>query len=267
MKVISYSLWGNDNRYIIPLIKNMNLAAELFPGWKVVVYISNSTREEIKNKLELMGADVYECGESPDTRGAFWRFQALGLPEVDVVIIRDADSMLTFRDKSMVEHWLNSDKDFYLCRDHPCHVRPITCGAWGVKGAGLQKIRRIAYYNIDYSNYGDDEKFLAQFVYLNHRKEFMVFSPFILYRGERNEKFLLPRKGRTDYIGRVDSDEILKEDLMMEDVWDIDNTVPLRRLLIPYSWSWRLVHWIARNIIKKKNVQKWRDFSKLGERK
>lgn len=261
MKIISYALWGNDRRYVDPLMTNIKVAEELFPDWKVVVYISGSTTKEVKDELKSLGADVYECGESPDTRGAFWRFRALSLPDADVVIIRDADSALTVRDKSMVEHWIASDRDFYLCRDHPFHVRPIICCSWGAKGKGIEKIKNIADYDPGYSNYGDDEKFLAQFVYLKYRKEFLVFAPFLLYRGERNEELNLRRVGKTDYIGRIVAGEDCSEDAAMEALWNIDCPVPVRRWLIPYSKSWNLIHWLARNVIRKKSVQEWRDFS------
>ncbi len=261
MKIISYSLWGNDDRYLQPLLENFELAKQFFADWQIIVYISSSTNREYKNLLIQKGAIVYDCGESPDTRGAFWRFKAIDMQHAEAIIFRDADSPLTQRDSILVQHWLQSNKDFYLCRDHPHHVRPITCGLWGVKNAGIQKINYIASFDPKYSEYGDDEKYLAQAVYLKHRKDFMVFAPYLLYRDEINEPIQLKRENAKDYLGRVHLHQEDSGDRIMQDLWDKENIQPKKRWLIPYTLSWKIAHCIAAKILKK-NVQHWRDFEK-----
>ncbi len=266
MKIISYSLWGSEDRYILPLRENVEIAAELFPEWEIAVYVSRSTGADLKDWLRSRGVRVVECGESPDTRGAFWRFRALAVPGAEAVVFRDSDSALTPRDKAMVGHWLNSDRDFYLCRDHPFHARPIICCSWGAKGEGIRKIGGIADFDPVYSGYGDDEKFLAQEVYLKYRREFMVFAPFILYRGERNEPFPVPRESPMDYIGRVSLAHCDPGDEIMKEFWRRPAVKPRRRLLIPYTWSWRLAHRMAL-ILRKKGVASWRDFRREARRR
>ncbi len=263
MKVISYSLWGNQDRYILPLLNNVEIAAELFADWHIVVYVSDSLNETVKDKLKRHGCSIYECGESPDTRGAFWRFKSLILPDVEAVLFRDADSMLTPRDKAMVDCWLASNRDFYLCRDHPSHTRPIAAGLWGVRGKGISQIREIAKFDPIYANYGDDEKFLAQFVYLKHRKSFMIFAPYLLYPGEKNEEFDYQSTDYTDYLGRVYAvEDNRQQDEIMKKIHESGRHVGTRRFFVPYSTIWKIAHWMAKHLLKKKDVQDWRDFSK-----
>lgn len=264
MHVISYSLWGDDDRYILPLVKNLEIGKELFKEWKIVVYIASSTKLSIKEMLVSRGAVIYECGESPDTRGAFWRFRALSLPNVEAVIIRDADSPLTERDKALVDYWLSSDKEFYLCRDHPQHVRPLVAGLWGCRGKGIEKIKEISSFDPGYSRYGDDEKYLAQTVYLKYQQEFMVFSPYLSYRGEHPEPLDLPRTNYTDYLGRVESEESQASDQVMKAIWNQKMVKRKYRYLVPYTWSWKVVHWLCINILRRKRIQKWRNFSKIS---
>jgi hypothetical protein len=38
MKVIAFSLWGNDAKYGIGAIKNVELARQIYPDWQVWIY-------------------------------------------------------------------------------------------------------------------------------------------------------------------------------------------------------------------------------------
>jgi Tfp pilus assembly protein PilF len=49
--VITYSLWGNDERYIVPLLENLKLAPHLFPGWTIRIYIDKSVSETTRGQL------------------------------------------------------------------------------------------------------------------------------------------------------------------------------------------------------------------------
>lgn len=261
MKIISYSLWGNDDRYLLPLLDNLLIAKQLFSEWQTIVYVSKSLPQDFKDKILSHNALIYECDESPDSRGMFWRYRAILIDKAEIVIFRDADSVLTQRDQAMVKHWETSNKDFCVCRDHPSHTKPVTGGLWGVKGNGIKKIQHIARFNPKYAVHGDDEKYLAQTVYLKHRKDFMVFAPYLLYRGEINEPIQLKRENAKDYLGRVHLHQEDSGDKIMQELWDKDNIQPQKRWLIPYTLSWKIAHWIAAKILKK-NVQHWRDFEK-----
>ena len=66
MKVVSYSLWGDNPKYTIGAIRNAELVKSLYPGWKARFYTGSSVPKEITNELRLKEADVVEMQESGD---------------------------------------------------------------------------------------------------------------------------------------------------------------------------------------------------------
>lgn len=143
MKVVSFSLWGDNLKYTIGAIKNCELVNSVYPGWVSRFYIGTSTPLEIVRKLEKLGAQVVMMKEPGDWRGMFWRFEAASDPNVDVMLSRDCDSRVNFREAAAVNEWLLSDKQFHIMRDHPWHGTPILGGMWGVKYPFLKNINEL----------------------------------------------------------------------------------------------------------------------------
>ncbi len=218
MKAISFSLWGDKEEYIAPLIRNLELVRRHFPGWTIVVYADDALNPAIVDELRRGGAQVFFAGSSPDTRGAFWRYRALALPNLEAVLFRDSDSLLTARDAAFVARWEASDYPLLVCRDHPNQTAPVPAGIWGVKGRLLPELRSLVDGQQKTHAYGDDEKFLVRSVYLPWRGEMMIFSPFFRYRGERTEPEPVARLSSADYLGRRDMSEwTVWDDAAMED--------------------------------------------------
>ena len=160
MKVISFSLWGNNPKYCVGAIRNAELALKIYPGWQTRFYCGSSTPASVMDELENIGHSVFSVGtlekdgrlsfdygrdrsgfdthvilypEIGDWRGMFWRFHAAIDPSVEVMISRDCDSRLSLREKSAVDEWLASDKGFHTMHDHPYHTVPILGGMFGIK--------------------------------------------------------------------------------------------------------------------------------------
>jgi hypothetical protein len=134
MKVIAFSLWGNDPKYTLGAIQNASLAKIVYPGWICRFYIGQSTPEHIINLLqEFDNVEIVMQAEQGDWSGMFWRFEAASDPDIDVLIVRDCDSRLWFREARAVEDWLSGPKDFHVMRDHEYHATPILGGMWGVR--------------------------------------------------------------------------------------------------------------------------------------
>ncbi len=135
-KVISFSLWGNNPLYTVGAIKNADLAPQIYPGWICRFYKDATVPSEIIENLA--GRDYVEIVSmdkpSDDFLGSFWRFLAISDRDVEITIIRDADSRLNWREKAAVDEWLASGLPFHLMRDHPWHKSEIMAGMWGVKG-------------------------------------------------------------------------------------------------------------------------------------
>ena len=58
-----------------------------------------------------------------------WRFLPLMDSTVDIILSRDFDSLVTFREYSAVNQWLKSNATFHLMHDHP-----LQCGLFFLNG-------------------------------------------------------------------------------------------------------------------------------------
>tara|TARA_R110000782_G_scaffold102791_5_gene190194 strand:+ start:26536 stop:27213 length:678 start_codon:yes stop_codon:yes gene_type:complete len=166
MKVIAFSLWGDDPKYTLGAIQNASLAKIVYPGWTCRYYVGQSTPEHIIDLLkEFDNVEIVMMVADGDWTGMFWRFEAASDPNIDVLLVRDCDSRLWFREKAAVDEWLASDKVFHIMRDHEFHTAAIMGGMWGVKGDFL---RNMSHWVSTYKggNYWQtDQQFLKIVVY------------------------------------------------------------------------------------------------------
>lgn len=164
-KVISFSLWGDNPKYTIGAIRNSELAKIIYPEWTVVMHIANDVPLEVVNTLLNNSVQLIRYQEG-SWNSMFWRF--LNADSNDIVISRDCDSRLNYRERAAVDEWLNSNKDFHIMRDHRCHAVPILGGMWGSRNGILKGISSmISNYNKgEYDNkWQVDQNFLRDIVY------------------------------------------------------------------------------------------------------
>ena len=164
-KIISFSLWGDNPKYTIGAIKNLDIANKLMPNWKCRFYIDNTVPEKIVNELKEKGAEIYKYNIRGDWFSMFWRFLPASDDDVECIISRDCDSRISERETLAVDQWLKSDKLFHIMRDHPYHNVPILGGMWGVKKPLLKNMKMLVKeYGI--GNYWQtDQEFLKDVVY------------------------------------------------------------------------------------------------------
>lgn len=165
MNLISFSLWGDQPKYVVGALRNAELAPKIYPGWRCRFYCGASVPAEAMATLaSLPHVELIRMAEPGDWRSMFWRFYPASEPEVSVMISRDADSRLGGREKSAVDEWLASDRDFHVMRDHPWHNTAILGGMWGVRHGLLADMREL----IDRHPQGDfwqvDQLFLGNVI-------------------------------------------------------------------------------------------------------
>lgn len=175
-KIISFSLWGENPKYLVGAIENIDLQEQLFPDWKCRFYCHSHVDMKwinilhIKRKAEIVLVDEDPVIKRMDAPGMFWRFEVLKDKDVERFIVRDTDGRLTQREKNCILDWERSGKEFHIIRDHPQHSTKIMGGMWG---ATKQFIDRINYddlinsfNNLSYNNmYATDQEFLARIIY------------------------------------------------------------------------------------------------------
>ena len=155
-RVISFSLWGNEARYTVGALANALYAEEIYPGWICRFYISHDVDAEVVGTLKQMDNVEVVLLDKPndgDYKNSLLRFLPAGDEDVEVMISRDCDSRLGYREKYAVDEWLQSDKKFHIMYDHPNYSSFFLAGCWGVKSPALQGISAlIRYYLLDVAN-------------------------------------------------------------------------------------------------------------------
>ena len=141
--IIAYTLWGSSDRYFVPLMENLRLIKHLFPGWTARVHLDASVPDTMRADLAQQGAQIIEFQLPPDMPGhrrLLWRFAVLGDPSVRRYLIRDADSLLTVKERVAVDAWLASNCHFHAMRDYFTHTDLLLAGMWGGVGGILPSI-------------------------------------------------------------------------------------------------------------------------------
>ncbi len=165
MKAITFSLWGQDLKYLVGAVRNAELAPRIYPGWTPIFYVGTSVPGACIAEIKQTNPDaiVKKMGVPGDWRAMFWRFAAAADPEVEAMISRDCDSRLCEREAAAVDVWMSMKHGFHRMFDHPWHVGvEILGGMWGVKGGVLPFMneKMAAWQQED--RWQTDQEFLTQ---------------------------------------------------------------------------------------------------------
>ncbi|MEM6915855.1 MAG: hypothetical protein AAF491_04740 [Verrucomicrobiota bacterium] len=130
--VISFSLWGENPRYLRGAIRNVTAAFDIYPGWICRFYCDDSVPREILGLLRKRGAEVV-MRKRPASfyEGLLWRFEVINDDSVDRFLVRDCDSVVNVKERVAVDEWIASGKWFHLMRDYASHTELILAGMWG----------------------------------------------------------------------------------------------------------------------------------------
>ena len=135
-KIISFSLWGNNECYNWGAVENALLAEKLYPDWVCRFYVGKDIIPEVRDILKkLDNVEVVEMKEDRASANMFWRFIPMYQEDHIAVLSRDTDSRLNEREQKSVENWLkdNTGKDLLILRNHKFHNQLVMGGMFGVK--------------------------------------------------------------------------------------------------------------------------------------
>ena len=191
--VISYSLYGNAQKYIEGLITNCRLINSHFPDFWIYVFVGNDFDHSIIERLSAFNnIKIIETGQ-PGHINMSYRFTAIDYDEVGIAFSRDCDSYLVKRDRYCIRKFLETDKKFQIIRENLSHRIEILGGMWGIK-KGLLPFKMIDKINEYYKKitpmYGTDQQFLITVIYLVVRDFSQVFDEFFHFPGETPEKIV-----------------------------------------------------------------------------
>ena len=178
MKIISFSLWGNNLKYSIGAIKNAELTSIIYPNWISRFYIHKDVDQKYIDQIRKLNTQVLIMEENADWKAMMWRYLPAKDKDVELFISRDCDSRINNREKAAVDQWLNSDKNFHIMRDHPYHGFSILGGMFGAKKNGFE-ILSNSIAGFDFQNsYGTDYNFFNSSLYPKIREDSLIHDEF-----------------------------------------------------------------------------------------
>ena len=209
--LISFSVWGEDMRYLNGAIANAVVARYLYPGWTPRFYTDESTPRSFRDALAQNGAQVVTVEDLPaDRYGLFWRFLPEDDPDVDIYLVRDADSVMNVKERWAVADWLKAGKAFHVMRDHPQHSELILAGMWGAHRGNIGRMReRIVEIVESGRNVGNnltlDQQFLRNVVWPLVRNSVTIHDAYFEFMTPTrfSDDFALPRPihiGQNDWV-------------------------------------------------------------------
>lgn len=131
MKVVSFSLYGDNPKYILGAIMNARLIKQLLPEWEMIIFHDNTVPSELIGYGGPMLWRVPEDCLAEIPNGLFWRFTVSDLTPGTRFIVRDTDSRISEREVAAIDEWEQSGMPFHSMRDHPVHHHPLQGGMWG----------------------------------------------------------------------------------------------------------------------------------------
>jgi hypothetical protein len=211
LRVISYSVYGKDAKYIYGAIRNAQLCPAVFPGWTCRFYVdTNTVPREAQLKLQSYGGQVlpFPTLSHGKTIGPmFARFMAATDETVELFIVRDSDSRLNERDKAIVDEWIASGKDFHVVRDHPYHCPTTVLGGfWGARRAGVSFVGQLISdwtlrKRVD--KYEDDQFFLLNAVWPRVQHSLYTHDSYCCEKFKGSHPFPIQRKDDGEHCGQI----------------------------------------------------------------
>jgi tetratricopeptide (TPR) repeat protein len=177
--IIAFSLFGDKPRYCETAMLNVRKAGQLLPQWTCRFYVDETVPLAVRTRLQHLGAQVQLMDERDrvELSGLMWRFLVMQDPDVDRFLLRDADSLISFREVAAVQEWLQSGRYFHLMRDYYTHTELLLAGMVGGSGGVFKNIRQLMVRFIKDGQYSSkrvvDQHFLRYCVWPTVRQSLL----------------------------------------------------------------------------------------------
>ena len=213
VNAFSFCLYGPPcYKYYTGLAENIVLIQTYFPDWRIYVYAGADVPEYFCELLKrYRGVVVIQTGLL-GAENMIRRFYPIDEPDVDIMMVRDADSRIHWRDRWAIRQFVSSP--FYLVhtiRDNIEHSAFLMGGLWGMrKSANINMHAAYAAFVWDPKRghgVARDQNFLGDCIYPRLRPWMLLhYSHNRVYVGEVGVE--IPFKFTNDvYCGRVENYE------------------------------------------------------------
>jgi hypothetical protein len=161
-KLITFCLYGQQPKYTYGMISNVEIAKTIFPDWICRIYYGNTVPNDVINILKTYSnVELVLMDEGPENIfPMMWRFLGIDDDDVEIMISRDADARLSYREKVCVDIFMESDYLLHSIRDNLSH-NDIMGGMWGIKKNDRVIMKELSK---DWKGhyYDSDQKFLRE---------------------------------------------------------------------------------------------------------
>lgn len=136
MKVFSFCLYGPYNeRYYPGMVENIHLIHKHFPGWYIFIYVGADVDQHTIDILASAPRVILRMTGKLGADNMVHRFFAIDEPGVELMMVRDADSRVHWRDRWAIRQFETSPAIAHSIRDCPVHTAALMGGLWGLKKA------------------------------------------------------------------------------------------------------------------------------------
>ena len=169
VRVFSFCLYGPERPiYYRGLLENIEIIQEHFPDWNVYIYYAPDVTVEMLEKLKTYPNVVLRPTGVLGAVNMVYRSFAIDEPDVEIMMVRDADSRVHWRDRWAINDFVNRPEYLaHTIRDNVVHTVALMGGLWGM--------RKQANINVqqEYTNFsketvhqrGHDQYFLQKIIY------------------------------------------------------------------------------------------------------
>jgi hypothetical protein len=211
VNVFSFCLYGPRNdRYYLGMQQNVLLALKYFPSWKVYVYVGPDVESDLLDWLRAYPNVVLRETGVLGAINMIHRFYAIDEPEVQLMLVRDADSRIHWKDRWAIQEFANSPQYVaHTIRDNVVHTAHMMGGLWGIrKSAGISLREAYASYKEDATlghRHAHDQNFLTDVIYPRVKSKLLVhYSNGRKFADEHAIEF--PFRWTNDiYCGRIET--------------------------------------------------------------
>ena len=222
LNVFSFCIYGPETpKYYFGLLENIRLINQHFPDWKIFVYAGDDVSNDFISTLRSNPTVVVRMTGVHGHKNSIHRFFAIDEPAVNVMVVRDADSRVHWKDRWAIRDFMSSGHGVHIVRDHVEHTSNILAGLWAIrKDAAPGSIYNL-YKNwspefagsgdkADPGGFGIDQNFLKLVVYPKIvDRVYVHYSNNRLMMGETGKEF--PFEWKNDvYCGRVELEYVDK---------------------------------------------------------
>lgn len=180
MKTLSYSLFGDPSSfefgwYLRGIYYNVRMNRILLPDFHTVIYTTTELLEKYYafwHSLGLINQNlaIEEEDNNPQRcLGMLWRMKPIFDENVELVLCRDADSVVTYREANCIHHWLKSGLPFHAINDNDAHSG-LMGGLVGFKSKEFRQNTGFKSFDqmvkgLDLKQHGSDQNFLNKVIH------------------------------------------------------------------------------------------------------